>query len=235
MIVYGRNVLRELLVGNQPMRMIYFSNQHDKELGELIEEVKARKLPFSVAQKSVLSKLCGEEKNQGVVIDIGEFQYAEENDIPENPFIVLLDQVQDPQNLGAIVRSAVAVGADVVVITKDNSAHVTAGAIKASAGTIFRIPIVMTVNLGRYIDRLKEKGIWIYGADMNGEMFWNVDLKRPIGIVFGNEGSGIRPLVKQKCDDTRINTHEAAHRLTKRLSECRNYLVRDFEKRDDVN
>lgn len=201
MIVYSRNVLRELLVGSQPMRMIYFSDQHDRELDELIERVKARKLPFSIAQKSVLSKLSGEEKNQGVVIDIGEFRYAEENDIPENPFIVLLDQVQDPQNLGAIVRSAVAVGADVVVVTKDNSAHVTPGAIKASAGTIFRIPIVMTVNLGRYIDKLKEEGIWIYGADMNGKMFWNADLKRPIGIVFGNEGSGIRPLVKQKCDE----------------------------------
>ncbi|MGB4263341.1 MAG: 23S rRNA (guanosine(2251)-2'-O)-methyltransferase RlmB [Fervidobacterium sp.] len=201
MIIYGRNVLRELLLSSQPLRMVYFSDQHDKELDELIEKVKERKLPFTIAPRNVLKKLCGEEKNQGVVVDIGEFQYAHEDDISENPFIVLLDQIQDPQNFGAIVRSAVAVGTDMIVITKDNSVHVTAGAIKASAGTIFRVPIAVTVNLGRYIDKLKEKGIWIYGADMSGRTFWDVELKRPIGIVFGNEGSGIRALVKQKCDE----------------------------------
>jgi len=200
MIVYGRNVLKELFQSKQPIRMVYFSENHDKELDALISEVKNRKIPFSIAPKPVLKKLCGEEKNQGVVIDIGDFQYADENDIPDNPFIVLLDQVQDPQNLGAIVRTCVAAGVDMVVITKDNSAHVTSGAIKASAGTVFRIPIVITVNLARYIEKLKENGVWIYGADMRGQPIWNVDLRRPLGIVLGNEGSGIRQLIKQSCD-----------------------------------
>ena len=201
MIVYGRNVIKELLQSNQPIRMVYFSETHDKELDQIISEVKNRKIPFSIAPKPVLKKLCGEEKNQGVVVDIGEFQYADENEIPDNPFIVLLDQIQDPQNLGAIVRTCVAAGVDMVVLTKDNSTHVTPGAIKASAGTVFRVPIAITVNLARYIEKLKEDGIWIYGADMRGKPIWSIDLKRPIGIVLGNEGSGIRQLVKQSCDE----------------------------------
>ncbi|WP_448375080.1 23S rRNA (guanosine(2251)-2'-O)-methyltransferase RlmB [Fervidobacterium sp.] len=201
MIVYGRNVIKELLQSNQTIRMVYFSETHDKELDQIISEVKSRKIPFSIAPKPVLKKLCGEEKNQGVVVDIGEFQYADENEIPENPFIVLLDQIQDPQNLGAIVRTCVAAGVDMVVLTKDNSTHVTPGAVKASAGTVFRVPIAITVNLARYIEKLKEDGIWIYGADMHGKPIWSVDLKRPIGIVLGNEGSGIRQLVKQSCDE----------------------------------
>ncbi len=201
MIVYGRNVLKEILTSNHPVKLIYISDSHDKEIDKLIEQVKGHKLPYTIAPKNVLKKLCGEEKNQGVVIDIGDFQYADEGYLPENPFIVLLDQVQDPQNLGAIVRTAVAAGVNMVVLTKDNSAHVTPGAIKASAGTIFRIPIVVTVNLARYIEKLKDKGVWIYGADMRGKPLWKVKLERPLGIVFGNEGSGIRQLVKETCDE----------------------------------
>lgn len=200
MIVYGRNVLREIIISKQPVKMVYFSDSHDKELDELIEKVKERKLAYTIAPKNILRRLCGEEKNQGVVIDIGEFLYADENDIPDNPFLVLLDQVQDPQNLGAIVRTSVAAGVDMIVLTKDNSVHITPGAVKASAGTVFRIPIAITVNLARYIEKLKDKGIWVYGADMRGEPLWKVRIERPVGIVFGNEGSGIRPLVKEKCD-----------------------------------
>lgn len=200
MIIYGRNVLREILVSNQLIKMVYFSDSHDRELDELIEKTKERKIPYTIAPRNVLKKLCNEEKNQGVVIDMGEFQYADENDLPNNPFLVLLDQVQDPQNLGAIVRTSVAAGVDMIVLTKDNSVHVTPGAIKASAGTVFRIPIAITINLARYIEKLKEKGIWIYGADMRGEPIWKAKLERPVGIVFGNEGSGIRALVKEKCD-----------------------------------
>ncbi|MGQ9855299.1 MAG: 23S rRNA (guanosine(2251)-2'-O)-methyltransferase RlmB [Fervidobacterium sp.] len=201
MIVYGRNVLRELLLSSQPVKMIYFSDSHDKDLDDLIEKAKEKRLPFTVAPKQVLKRLCGEEKNQGVVIDIGEFKYYDDSYLPENPFIVLLDQVQDPQNLGSIVRTCVAAGVDMVVLTKDNSAHVTPGAIKASAGTIFRIPIVIVVNLARYIEKLKEKGVWIYGAHMQGKPIWDIELSRPLGIVLGNEGSGIRQLVKESCDD----------------------------------
>uniref|UniRef100_A0A7V4KDN8 23S rRNA (Guanosine(2251)-2'-O)-methyltransferase RlmB n=1 Tax=Fervidobacterium pennivorans TaxID=93466 RepID=A0A7V4KDN8_FERPE len=201
MIVYGRNVLKELFQSRQPIKMVYFSESGDRELESLIEEVKKRKIPHSVAPKNVLKRLCGEEKNQGVVIDIGEFEYADENNLPENPFLVLLDQVQDPQNLGAIVRTCVAAGVDMVVLTKDNSAHVTPGAVKASAGTVFRVPIAITVNLSRYIEKIKERGVWVFGADMRGKPIWQADLKRPLALVFGNEGSGIRQLVKQSCDE----------------------------------
>ncbi|MEN3042437.1 MAG: 23S rRNA (guanosine(2251)-2'-O)-methyltransferase RlmB [Fervidobacterium sp.] len=201
MIVYGRNVLKELLLSSHPIKMIYFSDSHDKDLDSLIQTIKEKKLPYTIAPKNVLKKLSGEEKHQGVVIDIGDFQYVDESYLPDNPFLVLLDQVQDPQNLGAIIRTAVAAGVDMVVLTKDNSVHVTPGAVKASAGTVFRIPILITVNLARYIQWLKNKDVWVYGADARGRSIWEVELERPLAVVFGNEGSGIRQLVRESCDE----------------------------------
>ncbi len=200
MYVYGRNVLRELLRSNQPVNLVYFSDSGDKELEELKMKVKDKGFPSTTAPKNVLTRLCGEEKNQGVVIDIGEFQYSDELSFPETPFIVILDQIQDPQNLGAVIRSCAASGADLIVIPKDNSVHVTPGVVKASAGTVFRVPIAITVNIARYIETIKKKGVWVYGADMNGTSIWEADLTRPLAIVLGNEGSGIRPLVKKSCD-----------------------------------
>ncbi len=200
MYVYGRNVLKELLRSTQPVKLVYFSESGDKELEELKAKVKNKGLPMTIAPKNVLARLCGEEKNQGVVIDIGEFQYSDEFSFPGNPFIVILDQIQDPQNLGAVVRSCAGSSADLIVIPKDNSVHVTPSVVKASAGTVFRVPIAVTVNIARYVESIKEKGVWVYGADINGTAIWEADLTRPLAIVLGNEGSGIRPLVKKSCD-----------------------------------
>lgn len=200
MYVFGRNVLRELLISQHKVRMVFFHDNPDGELRELVEKVRNMGWPHSLVPKAVLGKLANGEKHQGVVVDVGDFEYADENEFPTNPFLVLLDQVQDPQNLGAIVRSAVAAGVDMVVLTKDNSAHVTPGAVKASAGTVFRIPIAVTVNLSRYIEKLKESDVAVYGADASGVPIWCLQIGRPLAVVFGNEGSGIRQLVKSKCD-----------------------------------
>ncbi|SHH20641.1 23S rRNA (guanosine(2251)-2'-O)-methyltransferase RlmB [Thermosipho atlanticus] len=203
MKVYGRNVLKEILNTNTPVKMIYFSNSGDKELKKLIEIAKIKKLPHTIANKKILTKLCNYEKHQGVVIDIGEFKYKDEYYIENlnNPFIVILDQLQDPHNFGAIIRTAVAAGADAIVIPKNNSVQVTPAVIKVSVGTIFRINVIQVVNLARFIEQIKKYGIWIYGADMHGKKYYEIDLKKPIAVVLGNEGAGIRRLIKEKCDD----------------------------------
>ncbi|WP_126992456.1 23S rRNA (guanosine(2251)-2'-O)-methyltransferase RlmB [Thermosipho globiformans] len=202
MKVYGRNILKEILETNTKVRMIYFSDTNSAELTDLIEEVKKRKLPFTIANKKVLQRLSNTEKHQGVVIDIGEFEYKDESIIEslEKPFLVILDQLQDPHNFGAIIRTAVASGADAVIIPKNNSVQVTPTVVKVSVGTIFKINIIKTTNIARFIKNIKEMGIWVYGADTNGKVYYKTDLRKPIAIVLGNEGSGIRPNVKEKCD-----------------------------------
>ncbi|MDK2885870.1 MAG: rRNA (guanosine2251-2-O)-methyltransferase [Thermosipho sp. (in: thermotogales)] len=203
MRIYGRNVLKEVLNTNTKVKMIYFSDSGDFELKELIQATKEKKLPFTIANKKILTKICNYEKHQGVVIDIGEFEYKDESIIEEikNPFLVILDQLQDPHNFGAIIRTAVGAGANAIIIPKDNSVKVTPTVIKVSAGTIFRINIIQVTNIGRFIENIKSYGIWVYGADMNGKKYYEADLKKPVAIVLGNEGSGIRKGVKEKCDE----------------------------------
>jgi len=200
--IYGRNVLKEVLSTNTDVKMVYFSDSGDSELRELIKHTKEKKIPFTIANRKILSKLCNYDKHQGVVIDIGDFNYKDESIIQEikSPFLVILDQLQDPHNFGAIIRTAVGAGADAIIIPKNNSVKVTPTVIKVSAGTIFKIHIIQVTNIGRFIENIKNHGIWIFGADMDGKKYYEADLKKPIAIVLGNEGSGIRKGVKEKCD-----------------------------------
>ena len=202
MRVYGRNVLKEILNENVKVKMIYFSDTQSTELQELIDKVKQKKLPFTIANKQILKRLSNTEKHQGVVIDIGEFEYKDEsivNDM-DNPFLVVLDQLQDPHNFGAIIRTAVATGVDGIVIPKDNSVQVTPTVVKVSVGTIFKTNIIRVVNVARFLENIKKLGVWVYGADMSGVPCYRENLKKPVAIVLGNEGSGLRLNVKKKCD-----------------------------------
>lgn len=202
MRVYGRNVLKEILNENVKVKMVYFSDTQSTELQELIDKVKQKKLPFTIANKQILKRLSNTEKHQGVVIDIGEFEYKDEsivNDM-DNPFLVVLDQLQDPHNFGAIIRTAVATGVDGIVISKDNSVQVTPTVVKVSVGTIFKTNIIRVVNIARFLENIKKFGIWVYGADMSGVPCYRENLKKPVAIVLGNEGSGLRLNVKKKCD-----------------------------------
>ena len=204
--VYGRKILKEILNANVPVKRVYFANLENpsKDFMELVEEVHRRGIPYKFVSKKKADDLVQGEKSQGVVIDLGDFKYWALEDALERsskePFVVLLDQIQDPHNFGAIIRTAVGAGVDFIVITKDRSVKVTPAVVKVSAGLVFRIPIVMVTNLARTIEDLKERDIWIYAADKGGVPFYEADLEGPVGLVFGNEGRGIRRLVKEKCD-----------------------------------
>ncbi|AEX85322.1 RNA methyltransferase [Marinitoga sp. 1135] len=206
MYVYGRNVLKEIIKAKYPVKNIFFtdSKKVDKTLNDLINLAEKNKYPYSFAPDKVLQKMSGISKHQGVVIDIGkEFRYADEEileTLREDATIVILDQLQDPHNFGAIIRSSIAADADLIVIPKDNSVEVTPTVIKVSVGLAFRIPILKVTNLSRFIEEIKKQGYWVYGADMSNNVYYKTDLTGKVALVMGNEGSGIREKVKSKCD-----------------------------------
>lgn len=166
-----------------------------------------RKIPFSIQPPTTLDRLVEKkDTHQGVVFQMKEFPYttleALSTTLEEagSGLIVLLDQLQDPQNLGGIIRTSVAVGALAVVILKDNAAQITSSVVKASAGMAFSIPICLEVNLSRAIDLLKDKGFWVYGAEAGGKPYPLLELSSKMALVMGNEGYGLRKRVQEQCD-----------------------------------
>ncbi len=200
MIVYGRNVLDEVLRAKYPVKRIYLKAENrTQEISRIEKNIREYGYPFSYVSKKRLAELCGEEKNQGVAIDLS-FSYSDLDEINAK-LVVLLDHIIDPHNLGAIIRTSTAAGAGAVVITTNRSAQITPAVVRVSAGTVFRIPIVRVTNLSRSIDRLKSLGYWIYGADTRGKNVFESSFISPTAVVFGNEGKGLSRLVKEKCDE----------------------------------
>lgn len=198
MIVYGKSVLEEILRTRYPVKKIYLREDKKEKPSELFEKLKKAGYPVVFTSEEKLTKLCGEEKNQGIVIDL-EFQYGDESEL-EGDLIVILDHITDPHNLGAITRAAVGAGAKAIVIPKDRSVKVTPAVVKVSAGTVLRIPVVIVTNLARTIEKLQQKGFWVYGADMSGTSVYEEDFQPPVVVVFGNEGEGLSRLIREKCD-----------------------------------
>jgi 23S rRNA (guanosine2251-2'-O)-methyltransferase len=165
-------------------------------------------VPVEYRDRAYLEKLAGTENHQGVVCLCRDFEYADLDDVIGNrrqPFrdglIVLLDGVTDPQNLGALLRTARCFGANGVIIPQDRASPVTPSVIKASAGAALHLPVARVVNLANTLERLKKEGYWIYGAEArSGIDLDRVDFEGAVALVMGSEGGGIRPLVRKKCD-----------------------------------
>ncbi len=204
--VYGRKILLEALKNNVRIKKVYFATleKPSPDYLQLIEMVEKKGIPMKFVSKKKADNLVNGEKSQGVVIEIEDFEYISLEEALENSkkeaFVVLLDQIQDPHNFGAIIRTAAAAGVDFIVIPKDRSVKVTPAVVKVSAGLVFRLPIVTVTNLARAIKKLQASGFWIYAAAMGGKPYYEQDLTGAIGVVFGNEGRGIRRLVMESCD-----------------------------------
>ncbi len=210
-VIFGVNPVRELLrAGGEGLDELWLAEGARSPAVEELER-KARDSGARVkhAPRPKLDRLAGADRHQGVVAVLSaDFRYAEVGDIlaraksrGEPPLMVILDGVEDPQHLGAIARSAVALGAHGVVIPKDRAVGVTGTVVKASAGVIERCLVVRVVNISRIIDELKEAGVWSVALAADGERELSaVDLKGPTALVLGSEGAGIRHLVKQTCD-----------------------------------
>ncbi len=209
--VFGRNPVAEALRGGQPIeKLLIARGLHGRTIAELRQLARSGGVPIEEVPRVKLDTLAGTRKHQGVVAVVAAAAYAELEDVlqraavrQEPPFIAVLDGIEDPRNLGAILRSAEAAGVHGVVIPKRRAAGLTPAAIKAAAGAQAHLPVVRVTNIATLLDELKEAGLWVVGADPEAEQaFCDADLHGPIAVVIGGE-TGMRRLVRQKCD-TRV-------------------------------
>ncbi len=204
----GRNAVIEAYRAGKTIDKL-FVREHLKEgsMNTVIREAKKHDTIINYVSKERLDQMSESGKHQGVIGYMSAYEYSTVEDIlnnardkGESPFIVLLDDIEDPHNLGAIIRTANLAGAHGVIIPKHRAAGLTATAVKASAGAINHTPVAKVTNIPKTIEQLKDEGMWFVCADMDGETMYNLNLTGSIGLVIGNEGKGVSRLVKEKCD-----------------------------------
>lgn len=205
-IIYGRNAVLESL-GEDTSKLFVQRGLREGTIRKIVGRAKDYGIPVVEKNKGQLDELCNGAYHQGVVSLNTDFEYSTLDEIlkeaeknGEDPLIVLLDEVQDPHNLGAIARSALALGAHGLVILKHRAASVSSGAYKSSAGAIEHLKIAQVTNLSQTIAELKDRGLWIYGADAHGQAIYDTDLTGAIGLVIGAEGKGLRESTKKHVD-----------------------------------
>ncbi len=208
-IVYGRNAVTEAIKSGMPINKVLISSGDiSGSLKAIMALVKEKHLVYQFVEKNKLNDITGTKNHQGVALYISPAEYCEVDDIlqkakdaNEAPFVIILDEIQDPHNFGAIIRTADAVGAHGIIIPKRRSVQLTGTVAKTSAGASAHVPIARVSNIPATIDQLKEAGLWIAGTDLTGTVpFYKADFKGPIGIVIGSEGHGMGNLVTKKCD-----------------------------------
>lgn len=206
--IYGRNAVIEALKGDSHINKILLVNEHGGSIGVIKALAREKGIIFSITTKEKLTAITGTSGHQGVLAYISAKQYDTVEDIlayakelNEDPFIIVLDEIQDPHNLGAIIRTADATGAHGIIISKRRQAPLTAAVAKTSAGAIEHVKIARVTNIPQSLDALKAEGIWVVGTDLDGQTdIFGSDLKGPIALVIGSEGHGMGRLVKKKCD-----------------------------------
>ncbi|HUG35845.1 MAG TPA: 23S rRNA (guanosine(2251)-2'-O)-methyltransferase RlmB [Candidatus Limnocylindrales bacterium] len=209
-VLWGRRVVTEALRAGRPIRRLYFGAQPTAQspLGEIETLARRQHIPIQVLERRALDRIADTDRHQNVAAEILEHEYAALDDLfavarhrDEAPFLLVLDAVQDPQNLGSLIRTAEAVGAHGVILPRHRAAGVTASVARASAGAIEHLQVAEVVNLNRTVDELKERGLWIVGLDAEGEAtLEQVDPAGPLCVVVGSEGKGLSRLLSEKCD-----------------------------------
>lgn len=206
--IEGRNaVLEAFRSGKTIDRLFVLKGCQDGPVRTIIREAKKHDTILSYVERERLDQLSETKKHQGVIAYAAAYEYAQVEDMlkaaeekDEAPFLILLDNIEDPHNLGAIIRTANVAGAHGVIIPKRRAVGLTAIVAKASAGALNYTPVAKVTNLTQTIKELKERGIWFVCADMDGAPMYELDLKGPIGLVIGGEGEGVGKLVKENCD-----------------------------------
>lgn len=204
----GRNaVIEAFRAGRTIDRLFILDGAQDGPIKTILREAKKGDTIISYVKKERLDQLSETGKHQGVIAYAAAYEYSEVEDIlkaaedkGEPPFIIILDGIEDPHNLGAMIRTANQAGAHGIIIPKRRAVGLTATAVRTSAGAINYTPVAKVTNLATTMEELKEKGLWFVCADMSGESMYKLDLKGPIGLVIGSEGEGVGRLVKEKCD-----------------------------------
>lgn len=207
-VIEGRNAVMEAFRSGKTIdKLFVLDGCQDGPVRSILREAKKHNTIIQFVKKERLDQMSQTGKHQGVIAGAAAYEYAEVSDILENarekgeaPFLIFLDNIEDPHNLGAIIRTANLAGAHGVVIPKRRAAGLTATVARVSAGALNYTPVAKVTNIGNTIEELKKEGMWFVCADMGGEIMYNLDLKGPIGLVVGNEGEGVSRLVKEKCD-----------------------------------
>lgn len=204
----GRNAVIEAFRAGRTIDKLYIQDGlKDGTISSILRDAKKHDVIVNFVAKEKLDQMSSTRKHQGVIAICSAYTYAEVDDIfaaaeakGEEPFIFILDEIEDPHNLGAIIRTANLCGAHGVIIPKRRASGLTATVVKASAGAVNYTPVAKVTNIAKTIDDLKKRGMWFACADMDGQLMYDCNLTGAIGLVIGNEGSGVSRLVKEKCD-----------------------------------
>lgn len=208
--IEGRNPVIEVLKSDRQIDKIMIADgAKEGSIKKIIGMAKDKNIVVQYVNKNKLDEMSTSHAHQGVIAIVGDYKYYELEELiekakstNEDMFFIILDEITDPHNLGTIIRTADAVGAHGIIIPKRRSVHITPVVAKASAGAVEYVPVCKVTNIVNTIKRLKEEGLWIAAADMDGEVFYEQNLTGPIGLVIGSEGFGISRLVKENCDFT---------------------------------
>lgn len=208
LVIEGRNAVLEALRSGKPMDKLYvLDGCQDGPIRTIVREAKKHDVILQFVTKERLNQLSETGKHQGVIAHAAAYEYAQVEDMlelaksrGEDPFIFLLDNIEDPHNLGAIIRTANLAGAHGVIIPKRRAVGLTATVARTSAGALNYTPVARVTNLRKTVEDLKKQGLWFVCADMDGTVMYDLDLKGPIGLVIGNEGEGVSRLMKENCD-----------------------------------
>ncbi len=207
-IIFGRNPVSEAIRSGRPIDSLLIAkgNQSGAITG-ILAKAREKKIRIKEVDPKKLDFMCAHGTHQGIAAVVAACEYKELEDIfalaeerGEAPFVIVLDEIEDPHNLGAIIRTAECSGAHGVIIPSRRSASLTFTVGKVSAGAVEYVPVVRVPNIPAVLDTLKDKGLWVYGADMNGEDFRKCDMSGAVALVIGNEGKGMGRLVREKCD-----------------------------------
>lgn len=199
MYIYGKNVAIETLRNRQPIKKAYiYRNFQDKNI---ISELQKRNIPIKFVDKFELDKLA-KGNHQGIILSIPDYEYTPLDELlkEENALLVILDHLEDPHNLGAIIRTCEAAGVDGIILPKNRSVDVNSTVMRTSVGALDYVKIAQVTNLVGTMKELKENGFWIVGTDMDGSDYQEIDYRGKTAIVIGNEGNGMARLVKENCD-----------------------------------
>ena len=207
--VFGRHAVVEALQTPDRVNRVFIQEgTSGRDAAKVIELAREKGIQVQTVPKTKIEDLVGNVVHQGLVASIAAYEYADLEDIfkkaeekGEDPFIVILDGVEDPHNLGSILRTADATGVHGIIIPKRRSASLTATVAKASTGAIEHVPVVRVTNLTQTIEQLKARGIWVFGTDMNGTDYRKWNTSGPLAIVMGNEGKGVSRIVKESVDE----------------------------------
>lgn len=201
MQVYGKNVAKEVLNADIKINKVFLSDSFNNE--EILKMLNKRNLTVIKKSQSEMDKIT-RELHQGIIIDIEDYKYLDFEEIKNDKnsdFIVILDHIEDPRNFGAIIRTCECAGVDYIIIPNKGEAGITSAVMKTSAGALANVKIVMVSNLRNTIEKLKTLGYWVIGTDMNGKNYTDIDFKVKTALVIGNEGSGLKYIVRSSCDE----------------------------------